>query len=98
MDIPRFQLGTIGEEGNRDRSGEIDGLRSDGHAWFKSTASGNADCCVEVSLREDGVLVRDSKFGRDPANAGVDRLILAYTRDAWSDFIAGVKAGEFDFE
>lgn len=30
--------------------------------WFKSTFSGEAQTCVEVSHRRDSVLIRDSKY------------------------------------
>ena len=45
--------------------------------------------CVEVGRSADGVvLVRDTK----------DRALqLAFTDDEWGAFVAGVKAGEFDF-
>ncbi|MFE1044589.1 DUF397 domain-containing protein [Streptomyces olivaceus] len=46
-------------------------------AWFKSTYSGG-DNCVEVALRTDAVLVRDSKDTDKPA--------LTVSPDAWSAF------------
>jgi Domain of unknown function (DUF397) len=46
--------------------------------------------CVEVGRTPDGVvLVRDTKDRTQPA--------LAFTDDEWAAFVAGVKAGEFDF-
>ena len=46
--------------------------------------------CVEVGRTSDGlVLVRDTK---DPAQEA-----LSFTDDEWAAFVAGVKAGEFDF-
>ncbi|MGV9983048.1 DUF397 domain-containing protein [Streptomyces olivaceus] len=47
-------------------------------AWFKSTYSGGGDNCVEVALRTDAVLVRDSKDTDKPA--------LTVSPDAWSAF------------
>ena len=45
--------------------------------------------CVEVGRTADGtVLVRDTK---DRAQA------LTFTDEEWVAFVAGVKAGEFDF-
>jgi Domain of unknown function (DUF397) len=45
--------------------------------------------CVEVGRTADGaVLVRDTK---DRAQA------LTFTDEEWTAFVAGVKAGEFDF-
>jgi hypothetical protein len=46
--------------------------------------------CVEVGRTDNGaVLVRDSKDRAQQA--------LAFTDEEWSAFVAGVKAGEFDF-
>jgi Domain of unknown function (DUF397) len=46
--------------------------------------------CVEVARSPDGtVLVRDTK---DPV-----RHALSFTDEEWVAFVAGVKAGEFDF-
>jgi Domain of unknown function (DUF397) len=46
--------------------------------------------CVEVGRTSDGdVLVRDSKHRSQEA--------LAFTPEEWTAFVAGVKAGEFDF-
>ncbi|MFD4348824.1 DUF397 domain-containing protein [Streptomyces coelicoflavus] len=48
-------------------------------AWFKSSYSGSSgDNCVEVAVRTEAVLVRDSK--------DTDRQALAVSRDAWSAF------------
>ena len=64
--------------------------------WFKSSFSGNDDCCVEVNIAPDHVLVRDSKFQRGGSNDSTQQPILEYTTDEWRAFVAGVKAGEFD--
>lgn len=46
--------------------------------------------CVEVGRTPDGaVLVRDAKDRAQQA--------LAFTAEEWTAFVAGVKAGEFDF-
>lgn len=45
--------------------------------------------CVEVGRSEEGVLVRDTKDRAQQA--------LAFTDEEWTAFVAGVKAGEFDF-
>ncbi|MDG9717575.1 DUF397 domain-containing protein [Streptomyces sp. DH24] len=48
-------------------------------SWFKSSYSGSeGDNCIEIALRPETVLVRDSKDTRRPA--------LAVSRDAWSAF------------
>lgn len=66
--------------------------------WTKSSRSAGAgNCCVEVRLDDSGrVMIRDSKFQRDPENDPAMQPILDYTPAEWEAFIAGVKAGEFD--
>jgi Domain of unknown function (DUF397) len=58
--------------------------------WRKSSYSGNGGGdCVEVARNLTGVvLVRDSKDEDGPA--------LAFTEEAWSALVRGVKQGEFD--
>ncbi len=58
--------------------------------WRKSSYSGgNGGGCVEVaSHRPNTVSVRDSKDREGPQ--------LAFTGQAWSQFVAGIKRGEFD--
>ncbi|MER6111822.1 DUF397 domain-containing protein [Streptomyces hirsutus] len=47
--------------------------------WFKSSYSGSeGDNCIEVAIRTETVLVRDSK--------DTQRQSLAVSRDAWSAF------------
>jgi hypothetical protein len=62
-------------------------------AWHISTYSPNGDAqCVEAGPLGDGtgrVAVRHSQRP--------DREVILYTRGEWEAFIAGVKAGEFDF-
>ena len=59
-----------------------------GAGWRKSSRCGNA-ACVEVNTDDESVLIRDSKRpSSDPW--------LSISRGAWSDFVAGVKDGEFD--
>jgi Domain of unknown function (DUF397) len=55
--------------------------------WRKSTASGNSGC-VEITDTAEHVWVRDTKDRQGP--------VLAFTRDEWTAFLAGVRAGEFD--
>jgi hypothetical protein len=57
--------------------------------WIKSSASGaNGQCVETTSIKEDEILVRNS---RDPEGP-----ILAFTKAEWVAFIIGAKAGEFD--
>lgn len=58
--------------------------------WKKSTVSNPSGNCAEVSTSGGMVLVRDSK-NRAPF------AFLSFYGDEWDAFIAGVKAGEFDF-
>ncbi|SFE19436.1 protein of unknown function [Actinacidiphila alni] len=57
--------------------------------WRKSSYSGtNNDSCIEVADGHTSVVpVRDSKDPQGPA--------LVFTADAWSAFVADVKAGVF---
>jgi Domain of unknown function (DUF397) len=55
--------------------------------WFKSIWSGDGGC-VEVAILPTAVGIRDSKTENSP--------VIVVSRDAWSGFIAGVRAGEFD--
>ncbi|MFD6463657.1 DUF397 domain-containing protein [Streptomyces roseolus] len=64
--------------------------------WFTSSRSNNGNQCVEVRFDGDAVLIRDSKYRRDPANRLADEPILTVTPAEWSAFLAGVRAGEFD--
>jgi hypothetical protein len=56
--------------------------------WRTSGRCNNGDC-VEVAMLEEEVVVRDSK----------DRhgLVLRFTAAEWRAFLAGVHAGEFEF-
>jgi hypothetical protein len=56
--------------------------------WRKSTRSGAAGHCVEVASAAAAVFVRDSKDVTGP--------VLEFGRDGWMEFVAGVRAGEFD--
>lgn len=72
-------------------------------AFVKSSYSGTSNCvevgftkssfcgntaCVEVGRDGDDVLVRDSK--------DLSIAPLRFTTEEWRDYVAGVKAGEFD--
>jgi hypothetical protein len=56
--------------------------------WRKSTRSGAAGHCVEVAPAVGSIFVRDSKDVAGP--------MLEFGTRGWSEFIAGVRSGEFD--
>ena len=55
--------------------------------WFKSSASAAGNCVEVAHLPGGGVAVRDSKDRGGPELAVSDR--------AWSQFVRGIKQGEF---
>lgn len=55
--------------------------------WHKSSFSG-VNGCVEVTLEEGGVAVRDSKNPTGP--------VLRFTAHEWETFLAGARDGEFN--
>lgn len=57
-------------------------------SWVRSRRCGPGNC-VEVAAAGAIVAVRDSKLAGDGP-------ILVFDRGAWSDFLVGVNAGEFD--
>lgn len=57
--------------------------------WRRSSRC-STQSCVEVEHLGDTVRVRDSKLADSP--------VLTYSQPEWADFLAGVKAGEFDGE
>jgi hypothetical protein len=61
---------------------------TDGPEFRKSSFCSGGNC-VEVGADRPDVLVRDSK---DP-----DAPAMRFTAAEWRAFVAGVKAGEFDF-
>lgn len=59
--------------------------------WFKSSFSTPANTgCVETMFDGRNVHVRDTK-------AGPDARVQVYNQTEWDAFIAGARAGEFDF-
>ena len=58
-----------------------------GKIWTKSSFSGPAGHCAEVSFEDDGVLIKNSRTLHTP---------IFYTFEEWDAFIKGVKHGEFD--
>ncbi|MGH3589366.1 MAG: DUF397 domain-containing protein [Pseudonocardia sp.] len=65
-------------------------MRDDELRWFKSSFSGgNGEGCVEVAIRPDGdVALRDTKDR--------SRAPHRHSATAWSAFLTGVRARDFD--
>lgn len=60
------------------------------HRWRSSSlCSGASSTCVEVTLADEHVLVRD---GKNP-----DGPILRFSPDEWRAFEVGIRAGEFSW-
>ncbi len=57
------------------------------HGWFTSSRSNNGNQCVEVRFDGDAVQIRDSKFRRDPMNAGLDEPIITVGTSLWTAFL-----------
>ncbi|WP_025353445.1 DUF397 domain-containing protein [Nocardia nova] len=67
--------------------------------WFKSSRSNDGTNCVEIKFTDHRVLVRDSKFLRDPANDPQAQPIIAVPADLWSrvlDLALSSKSGSVD--
>jgi hypothetical protein len=58
--------------------------------WRKSSFSGanGGSGCVEVAVRPDGIAVRDTKDRARPPHV--------HAAPAWREFLAAVRAGEFE--
>ena len=54
--------------------------------FIRASQCGPTGDCVEVSVHDDHVHVRDSKT----------QTVMSFDREEWTPFITGVKAGEFD--
>ncbi|MET7770434.1 DUF397 domain-containing protein [Nocardia sp. NPDC005366] len=61
--------------------------------WFTSTRSNNGNQCVEVRFVGDAVLVRDSKYRRDPANLLAEEPIITVTANEWTSFLTLLATG-----
>ncbi|MBF6328805.1 DUF397 domain-containing protein [Nocardia transvalensis] len=61
--------------------------------WFTSTRTNNGNQCVEVRFDGDAVLIRDSKFRRNPAHRPEDEPVITVTANEWMSFLAAVLDG-----
>jgi hypothetical protein len=58
--------------------------------WFTSTRTNNGNQCVEVRFDWAAVLVRDSKFRRNPANRAQDEPVITVSASQWMAFLDAV--------
>lgn len=58
--------------------------------WFTSTRTNNGNQCVEVRFDGDAVLIRDSKYRRNPEHRPDDEPIITVTAAEWMTFLAVV--------
>lgn len=62
--------------------------------WRKATASNNGGDCVELKFTDGKVLVRDSKYLRDPANDPATAPMITIPLSSWRSFLNRVAAPE----
>lgn len=58
--------------------------------WFTSSRTNNGNQCVEVRFDGDAVLIRDSKYRRNPEHRLDDEPIITVTAAEWMIFLAVV--------
>ncbi|MVU79891.1 DUF397 domain-containing protein [Nocardia sp. ET3-3] len=58
--------------------------------WFTSSRTNNGNQCVEVRFDGDAVLIRDSKYRRNPEHRLDDEPIITVTAPEWMTFLAGL--------
>lgn len=68
-------------------------LRPGTTGWYTSTRSNNGNQCVEIRFDGDAVLIRDSKYRRNPANRPADEPIITVTASVWTAFLALLDSG-----
>ncbi|MEV0249761.1 DUF397 domain-containing protein [Nocardia sp. NPDC050712] len=61
--------------------------------WFTSSRSNNGNQCVEVRFDGDAVLIRDSKYRRNPADRRVEEPIITVTASVWNSFLTLLNSG-----
>ncbi|BCK59358.1 hypothetical protein NWFMUON74_71300 [Nocardia wallacei] len=67
--------------------------RPEATGWFTSSRTNNGNQCVEVRFDGDAVLIRDSKFRRDPAHRPADEPVITVTAGEWMAFLDAVIGG-----
>ncbi|MBO0853040.1 MAG: DUF397 domain-containing protein [Nocardia sp.] len=56
--------------------------------WMKSSFSNNGGAsCVEVKFAGESVLLRDSKYLRDPSNPPASQPVIELPLSSWADFL-----------
>ncbi|MQY21583.1 DUF397 domain-containing protein [Nocardia macrotermitis] len=65
-------------------------VRTNRSDWFKSSFSKDATSCVEVRFDGGAVLIRDSKYLRDPANDPARQPVISVHINMWSQFLSNV--------
>lgn len=64
--------------------------RPESTGWFTSTRTNNGNQCVEVRFDGAAVLIRDSKFRRNPEHRLDDEPVITVTAPEWMTFLAAV--------
>lgn len=67
--------------------------RPEATGWFTSSRTNNGNQCVEVRFDGDAVLIRDSKFRRDPAHRPGDEPVITVTAGEWTAFLDALIGG-----
>ncbi len=65
-------------------------IGSQTHVNWRRSRRCDSGTCVEVAYLDGAFAVRDSKTDNGP--------MLTFTRPDWEAFLAGVRAGDFEFE
>lgn len=58
--------------------------------WFTSSRTNNGNQCVEVRFDGDAVLIRDSKYRRNPEHRLDDEPVITVAAAEWMSFLATV--------
>lgn len=61
--------------------------------WFTSTRTNNGNQCVEVRFEDAAVLIRDSKYRRDPTHRPEDEPIVTVDAETWMAFLRALGNG-----